>query len=104
MLKLKASFADMQVNEGNCNEAERVLEDILRWKDLPSGVKIQCYGIHGKTLCARKRYNEAENLYRKLYDRAIKDEASLALGDEMCGAIASQGDLDLARLEQTTLV
>ena len=104
MLKLQASFADMQVNQGNCHEAERLLDDILKWKDLPAGIKTQCSGIEGQILCARKRYTEAENLYRKLYDRASKDEASLAFGDEMCNAIAQQGDLDRAHIEQATLV
>ena len=104
MLKLMTSFADMQVSQGNCGEAEDTIDDVLRWQDLPHGLEKQCYGIRGKILCVRKRYNEAEKLYRKLYDRASKDEWSLEMGDEMCNVIALQGDYDLARLEQMSLL
>ena len=104
VLKLMVSFADMQICQGNCGEAETTVNNVLRWKNLPHGLEKQCHAIRGKVLCARKRYNEAETLYRKLYDRSSKDEWSLDMGDEMCGVIALQGDYDLARLEQTNLL
>ena len=104
MLKLQTSFAEMQITQGNSNEAERILSDILKWSDLPSSIKKQCSVIRGKILCTRKRYGEAEDLYRKLYDRASKDEVTLEMGDELCNVIALQGDLDRAQIEHINLV
>lgn len=103
MLKLKASFADMQMTQGNYHEAEEVMSDILKWEDLPVNVERQCNEIRGKILSSRKRYSEAEDWYRKLYDRTSKDEWSLKMGDQMCQVIASQGDYELAQLEQVKL-
>ena len=100
MLKLKTSLADMPVAQRRCEEAEDIINDISMWEDLPSALETHCKEIRGKILCSRKRYNEAEDWYRKLYYRASNDEWSLNMRDQMRQAISSQGDYDLAQLEQ----
>ena len=103
ILKLKASFADMQATQGNYREAEDILKDISRWRDRPRVVKRLCDEVHGKILHSRKRYSEAEDLYRSLYDRNSKDEWSFKMGEQLCQVIASQGDYDMAQLESVKL-